>query len=216
MVPYLDSISRSGITPTKFLGVLAKPPPRCLPNTHLVWVLGIFILIIRIVSNMLDRDRKGGGKMKESRYLYLIFASLGFIFLRSSYGKFSGGTFVSTLGDTLTKLASKNPYPWYKDFLLNTAIPNSNMFGVLTMWGELFSGITLVCLSLYLLVQKKSTKLIYMLLCGGFIVGAFLNLIFWLAAGYTSPSTESLNLVMFLVQVIGVFYTLQRLSAIKQ
>lgn len=150
--------------------------------------------------------------MKESRYLYLIFASIGFIFLRSSYGKFAGGKFVSTLGDTLTKLASKNPYPWYKAFLQDIAIPNSTIFGILTMWGELFAGVTLLCLSIYLLVQKKSTKLVYMLLCGGFIVGAFLNLIFWLAAGYSSPSTESLNLVMFLVEIIGAFYTLHKLA----
>lgn len=165
---------------------------------------------------MLDRDRKGGGKMKESRYLYLIFVSLGFIFLRSSYGKFTGGKFVSTLGDTLTKLASKNPYPWYKTFLQDTAIPNSTIFGFLTMWGELFAGVTLLCLSIYLLVQKKSNKLVYMLLCAGFIVGAFLNLIFWLAAGYTSPSTESLNLVMFLIEVIGAFFAFQRLATTEK
>lgn len=154
--------------------------------------------------------------MKEAKYLYLIFAGVGFIFLRSGYGKLTGGTFVSTLGETLTKMADKNPYPWYKDFLLYTAIPNSATFGMLTMWGELFAGLTLLIISLYLLIQKKTAKFLYLLLGAGFLTGAFLNATFWLAAGYTSPSTDGLNLVMFLVQVVGFFFVLHRLTTTEK
>lgn len=150
--------------------------------------------------------------MKESKYLYLIFAILGFIFLRSGYGKFAGGTFVATLGETLEKMASKNPYPFYKDFLTNTAIPNAQTFAQLTMWGELFAGMVLLTVPISLLVIKNPTKLAYILLGAGFLTGAFLNATFWLAAGHTSPSADGLNLVMFFSQIIGFFFTLDKLK----
>jgi hypothetical protein len=150
--------------------------------------------------------------MKDIKYLYLLFVGIGFIFLKSSYGKFTGGTFVSGLADTLTKFASKNPYPWYKSFLTNIAIPNSQIFGMLTMYGELFAGATLFGVSLYLLMAKKVSKMVYSFFGAGLLVGAFLNGTFWLASGYTSPSTDGLNLLMFFAEVIGILYILQKVS----
>lgn len=150
-----------------------------------------------------------------SKYLYLIFAVIGFIFLRSSVGKIQGGTFVSSLGGTLAKFADKNPYPFYKSFLENVAIPNAGIFGLLTMWGEFFSGAAILLSSLYLLFQPRGNRLIYLLLSAGLLVGAFLNGIFWLAAGWTSPSTDGLNLVMFAVQAIGLIFVLKHLAGKK-
>lgn len=150
--------------------------------------------------------------MKNSnKYLYLIFVVLGFIFLRSSYGKVSGGVFVSGLGETLTKLASKNPYAWYKSFLENVAIPNATTFGQLTMWGEVFAGMAIFLSAIFLLV-KPGSKMVYTILLLGLVVGAFLNGIFWLAAGYTSPSTDGLNLVMFFVELVGVVFVMKSLG----
>lgn len=147
-----------------------------------------------------------------NKYLYFIFASIGFIFLRSSYGKISEGKFVGALGETLGKFAAKNPYPLVKSFLENTAIPNSNLFGILTMYGELFAGLSLTFVSLYLAFSKKASKTTYMVVLAGLITGAFLNVVFWLSAGYTSASTESVNLVMFLVQMIGLAFIWQKLN----
>lgn len=145
--------------------------------------------------------------MKNSnRYLLAIFMVLGFIYLRSSYGKISGGVFVSGLGETLGKMASKNPYPAFKSFLEGVAIPNSTIFGQLTMWGELFAGLTLLIGSLILFFGKNPNRWVRIVLIMGLLVGAFLNGIFWLASGYTSPSTDGLNLVMFAVQVVGIMY----------
>lgn len=150
--------------------------------------------------------------MKTNKYLYLIFVVLGFIFLRSSFGKITGGVFVSGLGETLGKFASKNPYPWYKSFLENTAIPNATIFGQLTMWGEVFAGLA-IFLSAIILLVKPGSKMVYTLLLSGLLVGVFLNGIFWLAAGHTSPSTDGLNLVMFAVELIGVLFVVKSLGS---
>lgn len=133
-------------------------------------------------------------------------AVVGFIFARSSIGKITGGEFISGLGGTLQKFASENPYLWFKGFLEVVAIPNSQVFGILTMWGEFFAGfgvlVSLVCL--YFLGSKN--KLFVYLLGTGLLVGAFLSATFYFAAGWMSPSTDGLNLLMCLIQLAGLAY----------
>lgn len=146
------------------------------------------------------------------KYFFAIYIVLGFLFLKSSWGKITEGKFVDSLGGTLEKFASKNPYPWYKEFLTSVAIPNSVMFGNLTMWGELLTGLGYFAGGLYLLLSKKPTRLGYLVFSLGCLGGAFLNGVFWLAAGWTSPSTDSVNLVMFLVGVIGLVYGFKKWS----
>lgn len=149
----------------------------------------------------------------KNKYLYFIFAVVGFIFLRSGYTKVSEGKFVGSLGETLAKFASKNPYPPVKNFLEQAAIPNSEIFGLLTMYGEVFAGISITGFSIYLLFAAKERKVSYFVLGAGLLTGAFLNAVFWLAAGWTSPSTESVNLVMLAVQVAGLAFVWQKLRA---
>ena len=144
-----------------------------------------------------------------NRLLQLLILVNGLIWLRSSYGKVTGGTFVGTLGETLGKFASKNPYPPVKDFLQNTAIPNSQMFGLLTMWGELLSALVITGGIIYLLASPKGNKMVSSLVALGLIGGMFLNVIFWFAAGWTSPSTDSLNLLMFVMQFLGLVWVMQ-------
>lgn len=146
------------------------------------------------------------------KYLLLIIIANGLIWARSSYGKFTSADFVGGLGTTLEKFASKNPYPFYKDFLQNFAIPNSQIFGFLTLYAEAFAAITLTLISLYLLF-KSGNKLALILLSLGLLTGAFLNLIFYFAAGWTSSSTESLNLLMLVVQTISLIYIFKRIRA---
>ncbi len=150
--------------------------------------------------------------MKATKFLLIILLVIGLLWAKSSYGKFASGTFVSSLGGTLTKTADKNPYPWFKQFLIGTAIPNSQLFGSLTLWGEFLSAVAII-LGVILLLSSKLNKLASWILLLGLAGGAFLNIIFWLGFGYTSSSTDSLNLLMAIVQVIGVFYLLSERSA---
>ena len=133
--------------------------------------------------------------------IYLI---LGGVWLRSSTGKISGGKFVSTLGDTLTKMSPNNPYPWFKSFLQNMVVPNSILFGNLTMWGEFLTAVVITGASLYLLFSKFDQRLGLIVLILGLFCGMFLNAIFWLGFGYSNVSTESLNLFMFLIELVGI------------
>ncbi|MBI4037034.1 hypothetical protein HY385_01280 [Candidatus Daviesbacteria bacterium] len=137
------------------------------------------------------------------KYLWWIILASGLIWLRSSVSKFSSGNFVENLGGTLTKFASKNPYPFYKNFLENVAVLNSQIFGLLTLWGEFLIAISLVGGAIILLINPGKLKTVKVPLMVGLLGGAFLNLIFWLASGWTSPSTDSLNLLMLVVQVIA-------------
>lgn len=138
---------------------------------------------------------------KEKAFLLIILAC-DWIWLRSSWGKIIGGKFVGGMSQTLTKFASNNPYPWVKSFLENIAMPNSNLFGTLTMWGEALVGVSLLLSSAFLLLGRQR-HLARFVLATGLFGGAFLNGVFYLASGWTSASTDGLNLLMFLIQLIA-------------
>lgn len=134
----------------------------------------------------------------------LILLSIGLLWAKSSYGKFTSGTFVSGLDGTLGKIVDKNPHPWFKQFLNNVAIPNSRFFGTLVLWGEFLSAAAIIFGSLILL-RNNTNKWARWILITGLVGGLFLNITFWLAFGYTSPSVDSLNLLMAVIEIIGIF-----------
>lgn len=135
---------------------------------------------------------------------FTIYFLIGLVWLRSSLEKIIGGQFINSLGKILSGVAQKNPYPWYKDFLQSVAIPNSQTLAMLTMYGEFLTSISIIFGSIHLLFSKTKNETTYYLLILGLIGGMFLNLNFWLGFGYTSPSTDSLNLLMFFIELIGV------------
>lgn len=141
------------------------------------------------------------GKLFYNGFLSVLL-SMGLIWLRSSFGKISGGKFVDALGSTLTKFASENPYSWYKDFLLNIGIPNSRILGFLIMWGELLTGLAMTFSAVCLLI-KPGNKLAELSLFLGLIGGILLSFNFYFAAGWTSPSTETVNLLILAIEAIA-------------
>lgn len=142
---------------------------------------------------------------------FTIYLVLGLIWLRSSVGKITSGTFPDTLAGTLTKLAPNNPYPWFKNFLLNVAMPNAKLFGNLTMYGEVLTAIAITFASAYLIFFKADSKLAFVVLLVGLLGGLFLNIIFWLGFGYSSPSTDSLNILMLVIELIGAIVIINTL-----
>ncbi|KKU90517.1 MAG: hypothetical protein UY21_C0022G0018 [Microgenomates group bacterium GW2011_GWA1_48_10] len=150
---------------------------------------------------MAAKERGAGEK-----YLLMVLVLVGFLWLRSSWGKIAGGTFVSGLAKTLTNFASKNPYPWFKDFLETVAIPNSQTFGLLVLVGEMTAAMLIFVMSLYLLAGQKTSKLGAFLLPAGLLIAAALNLTFWLASGWMSASGDSLNLLMLGVETVGLVW----------
>lgn len=134
-------------------------------------------------------------------FLYVLVA-VDFIWLRSAYGKISGGKFITSLDSTLQKFASSNPYPPVKDFLQNIAMPNSITLGYLIMWGEVLVAVALA-VGVLLLMLGKLSKFSIFILALGLLGGSFLNLTFWLASGWTGASTDGLNLLMFVIEIVG-------------
>lgn len=150
--------------------------------------------------------------IKAEKALTLILLVNSLIWARSAYGKLTTGAFVNGLGGTLDKFASKNPYPPVKDFLQNVAIPNSTVFGQLTLWGEVTVAVISTLGAVYLLLNRKNNKVVVWALMGSLMGGVFLNLVFWFSAGWTSSSTDSLNLLMFFVQLFGLGYLVRLLK----
>lgn len=148
----------------------------------------------------------------DRQFIYLLLLANSFIWVRSSFSKFSGGKFVDSLGRTLQAFASKNPYPWFKNFLENVAIPNAHTFGILTLWGELAVAVSSVLALLFLLITDKSNPWVLLVLGFGLLGGLFLNGIFWLASAWTGVSTDSINLLMFFVQAIGLWFVVANLK----
>ena len=153
-------------------------------------------------------------KKNDSMVLYVLLA-IGFIFLRSGYGKVSGGEFVGGLEKTLGFFASKNPYPFVKAFLISTAIPNSEIFGTLTMFGELVIAVSILIPIGYYLFKHSLIPIMLFLLGAGLVGALFLNGTFWLASGWTSPSTDSLNLLMVFVETIGLVFIIKEYKKAK-
>lgn len=148
---------------------------------------------------------KNTKKVNVNNYLLIVFLFLGLIWARSSLGKLTSGNFAQSLTPTLERFASKNPYPWYKNFLQTTAIPNGELLGNLVLWGEFFTAVTILIGSIYLLL-KPDSKLVLALIAFGFLTGGVLNASFWLASGWTSPSSDNLNLFMLVIEIVGLFY----------
>lgn len=147
--------------------------------------------------------------MSDRTVILLILLANSLIWLRSSFGKLSSGKFLPSLAGTLEKFASNNPYPWFKSFLQGVAIPNATVFGLLTMVGETLVATGLTAGLLYLLTRGQLPRMARILLITSLLGGMFLNAVFWLASGWTNPSTDSLNLLMFGVQAIGLIYVLK-------
>lgn len=140
---------------------------------------------------------------------------VGLIWARSSLGKIIGGKFAESLGSVLTKNAQSNPFPVYKQFLESFAIPNSQIFGQLTMWGEFLTAVSITGGSLYLLFKNPNHRLAYIVLIAGLVGGIFLNINFWFAFSWTSPANDSLNLLMIFIQLIGVVTLVKMLKVLK-
>lgn len=154
-------------------------------------------------------------KRSLNEYLLFIYLVLGLFWLKGGLEKILRGEFVNSLGSTLAKFASNNPYPFFKEFLETTAIPNSFTYGQTVMAGEFFVGIALITASIMILTMDEEKKaitntIILTLFTVGLLGGIFLNIVYYLAAGWMSESINSLNILMLTIQIIGLIAVVSR------
>ena len=142
-----------------------------------------------------SRTRTGGHLAAEGGLAFItlmvIQIFIGYEWLMSGLTKIVRGGFPSGLEDELTE-KSEGVSGWYKDFLDGTVIPNSELFGVLILIGELIVGIALIAAAILWLVRRDAlSEGARMAVLGTIFVAAvaatFMNVAFHLANGSAHP-----------------------------
>jgi len=128
----------------------------------------------------------------------------GMVWILSGIGKILSGKFVSNISDIIKWFASNNPFGFYKSFLEVFAIPNAEILGMLIMWSEVFAGIILV-ISANKLRKKKDISSLKWLTIFSLLVFMFMNINFWLAAGWINIAFYIINALMFAIEVILLY-----------
>lgn len=128
------------------------------------------------------------GEKTSMIYLAFLRIYIGYYFLAAGINKLSGG-FLSKpiLAGILKGWAEKNPHWWYKDFLIETAIPNADLFSYLVVTGEIAVG--------GLLIAGLMTR-------AAALAGIFMNLNFYFASGWTAPASSGINRLFIVCQAV--------------
>jgi hypothetical protein len=134
----------------------------------------------------------------------LIAAVIGLEWLRSGIEKLTASDFPATTAKVLAGFASRNPTGWYRDFLTSSVIPNATAFGYLIEWAETITGAALIVTAGILLYRSRGRIATAAETVAGIALlgGALMSWNFWLAAGWMSESTDGVNLVMGLSQLV--------------
>lgn len=124
--------------------------------------------------------------------------------------------FFSQMPQQMKGAISSITFQPYATLLKNVGIPNSHLFGILVMFGELFVGVIFLLYAIQKMTGKNN-KLLAKLGLLATIVGAFMNLNYALMGGdtlFVDPGNAfqeaiSVDWFMFLMQItlIVYFYT---------
>ncbi len=134
--------------------------------------------------------------------------------LMAGLEKISDPNFTSGMGVTISYFASKNPFVWYTTFLRGFVAENAATFGYLVEWSQVVVAVTLF-ISAIMIVYTKQSILLRTFFGATIVVllaGAFMNANFYLAAGWTSPGTHGINVLMFWSQLLLVYMWLMSLQ----
>ena len=146
------------------------------------------------------------GPSAEVRYfigLLIVQAVIGYEWLAGGWSKAATSGFSDNIGQTLKNFAAKNPYAWYADFLNGFGAQNAKAFALAVQWGELLAGAALIAAVIAFgyvraaAIRRWAARLSVAALVGGMLMSAN----FYLAAGWLSPSTKGVNMVMFWAQL---------------
>lgn len=124
---------------------------------------------------------------KAIAYLFILRWSIALIFLVEGFLKFQDPSFGVKSAEFFASLVDDAKFGFYKDFLSQVVVPNSNLFGLLVKFGEIGVGFA------YLLgVPLKLASL----------AGSFMNLNYLMIA--TGPNMIYLNILMIICQFVIV------------
>lgn len=150
-------------------------------------------------------------------WLVLIQWVIAYEWLQSGWGKFASSGFMDGIEKTLQGFASKTNFGFYADFLNAFAVPNPALFGNVVRFSEMAAGLALAVGGLLVLKFNQLPKPVTIVLVAALYGGAILNANLYMAAGWSSPSTAGINIIMFLVQaILGTFYLTTLLNRDKK
>src|SRR5882724_5382435 len=122
--------------------------------------------------------------------LVLLRVYLGVVFLISAVPKL-GGDFTTGLTAFLEQRAMEQSHPFYREFLQEVVLPNTQLFAALVTWGELLVGVLLV---LGLMTRLSATLALLLTLNCMFAKGAW---------PWTPSSNDAAFAAISLALVIG-------------
>lgn len=102
----------------------------------------------------------------------------------------ANGRWINTMPKLLAKYAAENPIEGYKEFLLNTVIPNHHAFAHLTALGEVAVGFALTFGFLTVL---------------GALFGAVQVILYGLAVQHMSPGQQGFHVMLLAVMIACLF-----------
>jgi hypothetical protein len=128
--------------------------------------------------------------------------------------KIIGGQFASNMPKVLTRFAEGNPHAWYVHSFLAWAKQLPTVFSHLVQWGEFLAGIglfaTLILYTFGIAPWHKKLAASVAIFC--LLVGVWMNIQFYFAAGWNNVSTHSLNVLLFWAQLILIVFWSYRLK----
>lgn len=141
---------------------------------------------------------------RETAFLALVQGALAYEWLDAGIEKATSASYIPGMSATIGAFASKNPNGGFASFLAGTIQPHAEGWGYLVMYGEILTGIALALGAVVMLF--KTGQLVYQSALGltavGLLVGVVMNFCYWQAAGWTSASTDGINVEMLLVSLI--------------
>lgn len=152
---------------------------------------------------MLASSASGSTMRHPQRWLAVLRIVVGLWFLKSLLTKLTIGLawgvlplpmattrWVNLMPKLLARYAAENPIDWYREFLLNTVIPNSHIFAHLTAVGEVAIGISLTFGFLTAL---------------GAFFGFFQVIFYGMAVQHMSPGQQGFH-VMLVSMMVAFFF----------
>lgn len=151
--------------------------------------------------------------MKKVSVLWLVLVQfvLAYEWLHSGWSKWATSGFMDNIDKTFGVFISKNPHFGYSVFLQDTVLPNAQIFGNIIRTSEMAVGIALLIAGVILLTKKQLPIVITWILSIALIGATIMNINFYLASGWSNPSTAGINLVMGAISlVLAIFYISNR------
>ncbi len=126
-------------------------------------------------------------------WLIILRLTLGIEWFMAGLHKLLDSTYLSDIAGTIGFFGSAgNPNVWYQNLTVNVFLNNPEVFGWLISIGELLVGIAFIFGALTNFAA---------------IASVFMNLLFYFAAGWLSPSTQSLNWIMAIFGLVILIST---------